>query len=153
MLPGLLLLPLLASFAFRWADPAMAADWRTARQDSSRQAPDPAATREAVLQVYSARAYGWRGALGVHTWVAVKPRGAPYYLRLEVIGWGVNYGASAVRIGVVAWRDVRPSSPPPLHIPLTEPRDVAGPVNPGSCWIAQVHRVSRASPAQVLKSE
>ncbi len=98
MLPGLLLLPLLASFAFRWADPAMAADWRTARQDSSRQAPDPAATREAVLQVYSARAYGWRGALGVHTWFAVKPRGAPYYLRLEVIGWGVNYGASAVRI-------------------------------------------------------
>ncbi|MDP6873646.1 MAG: DUF3750 domain-containing protein [Alphaproteobacteria bacterium] len=98
MLPGLLLLPLLASFAFRWADPAMAADWRTARRDSSHQAPDPATTTEAVLQVYSARAYGWRGALGVHTWFAVKPRGAPYYLRLEVIGWGVRYGSPAVRI-------------------------------------------------------
>ncbi len=98
LLPGLVLLPLLASFAFRWGDPAMAADWRTARRDSTHQAPDPGTTHEAVLQVYSARAFSWRGALGVHTWFAVKPSGASHYLRLEVIGWGVRYGSPAVRI-------------------------------------------------------
>jgi hypothetical protein len=30
-------------------------------------------TREAVVQVYSARAVSWRGWFGVHTWIAVKP--------------------------------------------------------------------------------
>ena len=95
---GLFLLPLLASFAARWADPAVAADWRTARQDSSHQAPDPSVTKEAVLQVYSARAFSWRGAFGVHTWLALKPKGADHFTRLEVIGWGVDHGSSAVRV-------------------------------------------------------
>ena len=98
LLMGLFLLPLLASFAARWADPAVAADWRTARQDSSHQAPDPSVTKEAVLQVYSARAFSWRGAFGVHTWLALKPKGADHFTRLEVIGWGVDHGSSAVRV-------------------------------------------------------
>ena len=44
------------------------ADWRSARRDSSGQAPDPAVVSEAVIQVYAARAVSWRGAFGVHTW-------------------------------------------------------------------------------------
>jgi hypothetical protein len=72
--------------------------WRDARRDPSGQAPDPAATPEAVVQVYAARAVGWRGALGVHTWVAVKRGGAPAYTRYEVIGWGVDRGLPAVRV-------------------------------------------------------
>jgi hypothetical protein len=51
-----------------------------------------------VLQVYAARAVGWRGALAVHTWVAVKPSGAPGYTRYEVMGWGVDRGAPALRV-------------------------------------------------------
>jgi hypothetical protein len=61
-------------------------------------APDPATTREAVVQVYAARAVGWRGYFGVHSWVAVKPAGAPAYTVYEVIGWRLRYSDSAVAI-------------------------------------------------------
>ncbi len=86
LLPAVIGLPLLASLAIRAADPAQAADWRTARRDSSHQAPNPAKTSEAVIQVYAARAFSWRGVFGVHTWFALKPRGTDHYLRPEVIG-------------------------------------------------------------------
>jgi hypothetical protein len=72
--------------------------WWLARRDSSGQAPDPAATSEPVIQVYAARAVGWRGVLAVHSWIALKRRGAPAYARYEVIGWGVDRGAPAVRV-------------------------------------------------------
>lgn len=74
------------------------ADWRSARQDSSGQAPDPALVSEAVIQVYAARAVRWRGALGVHTWVTAKPSGAQRYTRFEVMGFGVARGRDAVRV-------------------------------------------------------
>ncbi len=96
-LPVLIALSLLASFAIRTSSQALAADWRTARNDSSHQAPDPAKTEEAVLQVYAARAFSWRGTFGVHTWFALKPHGGAHYSRLEVIGWGVRHGRPAVR--------------------------------------------------------
>jgi Protein of unknown function (DUF3750) len=73
-------------------------DFWNARHDSSQQAPDPATTPEAVIQVYAARALGWRGLLGVHTWVAVKRSEAPAYTRYEVIGWGVDRGLPAIRV-------------------------------------------------------
>jgi hypothetical protein len=94
----------------RWALPGLAlaaiagcaglprSDWWQARRDSSGQAPHPGITAEAVIQVYAARAVGWRGVLAVHTWIAVKPSGAPAYTRYEVIGWGVDRGAPAVRV-------------------------------------------------------
>ena len=124
LLMGLFLLPLLASFAARWADPAVAADWRTARQDSSHQAPDPSVTKEAVLQVYSARAFSWRGAFGVHTWLALKPKGADHFTRLEVIGWGVDHGSSAVRVSryipEAYWFGSRPNILRDLRGPMAE---------------------------------
>ncbi len=72
--------------------------WWELRRDSSGQAPDPAVTREAVVQVYTARAVSWRGIFGVHSWIAVKPSGADSYARYEVIGWGVDQGARALRV-------------------------------------------------------
>lgn len=51
-----------------------------------------------MLQVYAARAVGWRGVLPVHTWIAVKPSGAASYTRYEVMGWGVDRGVPAVRV-------------------------------------------------------
>jgi hypothetical protein len=72
--------------------------WWEARRDSSEQAPDPVLVRDAVLQVYAARAVGWRGLLGVHTWIAVKPTGGTEYTRYEVVGWGVARGIPAVRV-------------------------------------------------------
>jgi len=73
-------------------------DWWALDRGPSGQAPDPAATPEAVVQVYAARAVSWRGVFAVHTWIAVKARGAAAYTRYEVLGWGVDRGAPAVRV-------------------------------------------------------
>ncbi len=63
------------------------ADWRTASRESAGIAPDPRFEREAIVQVYAARAYGWRGTFGVHSWIAVKPTAAPRFTVYEIIGW------------------------------------------------------------------
>jgi hypothetical protein len=73
-------------------------EWRTATQRSIGLAPDPATHAEAVVQVYAGRAFNWRGAFAVHTWLAAKPAGADRYTRYEVIGWNVLRGGSAVSI-------------------------------------------------------
>lgn len=73
-------------------------DWRTASREPVGSAPDPAATRDAVVQVYAARAFSWRGVFGVHTWVAVKPAGAAAYTVYEVIGWRLRFRDSVVAI-------------------------------------------------------
>jgi Protein of unknown function (DUF3750) len=73
-------------------------DWRTASRESAGIAPDPALTEEAVLQVYGARAWGWRGWFAIHTWIAAKRSGAPSYTVYEVIGWRQRRGLPVVRI-------------------------------------------------------
>jgi hypothetical protein len=67
-----------------------ARDWRTASRESAGLAPDPATTREAVVQVYSARAVSWRGWFGVHSWIAVKRRDSREFTVHEVIGWRLS---------------------------------------------------------------
>ena len=91
-------LPLAIAVGSHYTGGAQASDWRTARRDSTGQAPDPQATPEAVIQVYAARAFSWRGAFGVHTWIAAKPNGAAQYTRFEVVGFGVAHGRQAVRV-------------------------------------------------------
>jgi uncharacterized protein DUF3750 len=61
-------------------------------------APDPAATPEAVVQVYGARCSGWLGYFGIHTWIAVKPAGARAYTIYEVLAWRLRRSGSAVAI-------------------------------------------------------
>ena len=36
--------------------------------------------------------------MAVHTWVVLKPTGAPAYTRYEVMGWGVAGGTPAIRV-------------------------------------------------------
>src|SRR5256714_4931188 len=69
-------------------------------------APDPAQTREAVVQVYGARTLGVKGIFGVHTWVAVKATDAPAWTVYEVIGWRLRWSESAVVI-----RNRQPDAP------------------------------------------
>jgi Protein of unknown function (DUF3750) len=71
--------------------------WSQARWDSAGLAPDPATTPEAVVQVYAARAWGWKGVLAVHSWIVIKRAGAAAFERYEVVGWGVRRGAPAIR--------------------------------------------------------
>ncbi|MDA8231345.1 MAG: DUF3750 domain-containing protein [Magnetospirillum sp.] len=61
--------------------------WRQAPLTPTGLAPDPATTPEAVVQVYGAPTFSWRGVFAIHTWIVVKPSGAPAYTRYEVIGW------------------------------------------------------------------
>lgn len=62
-------------------------NWRTASRDSAGLAPAPEATPEAVVQVYGARAFNWRGYFALHTWISVKQSDADYYTVYEVTGW------------------------------------------------------------------
>ena len=73
-------------------------DWRTASREPAGIAPDPAQTREAVLQVYGADAWGWRGWFAIHTWIAAKGAGQSAYTVYEVIGWRASRGLPVVRI-------------------------------------------------------
>jgi hypothetical protein len=74
------------------------AQWSTATHRPTGQAPDPATHPEAIVQVYAGRAFNWRGAFAVHTWLAAKPAGAARYTRYEVIGWNAMRGGSAVSV-------------------------------------------------------
>ena len=68
-------------------DHAQAQYWWNASREPVGLAPDPVTTPEAIIQIYGARAYSWRGYLGIHTWIAVKPTQAKSYTIYEVIGW------------------------------------------------------------------
>lgn len=96
----LFVLPLLISAGLVVS--ARAEHWSRARWDATGMAPAPDAHREAVVQVYAARTWGWKGAFAVHSWLAYKPEGAPAYERWEVVGWGVRKGVPSVR------RNLRP---------------------------------------------
>ena len=74
------------------------ADWRTASRESAGIAPDPARHSEAIVQVYAARAYSWRGVFGVHTWISVKASDALEFTVYEVIGWRVRHQQPALAI-------------------------------------------------------
>ena len=75
-----------------------AKDWRTASRASAGIAPDPAVTKEAVLHVYGARAWGWRGWLAIHTWIAAKRTGEAHYTVYDVVGWRGKRGSPVMRI-------------------------------------------------------
>jgi hypothetical protein len=69
--------------------------WRTAPRHSAGIAPDPVAhAGQAIVQVYAAPTYGWRGYFAVHPWIIYKRSGETAYTRYEVVGWG---GKNVVR--------------------------------------------------------
>jgi hypothetical protein len=62
-------------------------DWRTADRSSAGIAPDPLKEEGAVVQVYSARAFNWRGIFAAHTWIATKEKSTSHYKVRQVVGW------------------------------------------------------------------
>lgn len=71
-------------------------DWRTASREPAGIAPNPAEEPEAVVEVYGADAFSWRGWFAIHTWIATKEAGASEYKVHEVVGWRVNRGQPAL---------------------------------------------------------
>jgi hypothetical protein len=71
-------------------------NWREASREPAGIAADPATERDAVIEVYAADAFSWRGWFAVHTWIAVKPQGAAEYTVYEVVGWRVKSGLPAL---------------------------------------------------------
>ncbi|WP_280550433.1 DUF3750 domain-containing protein [Halomonas sp. 11-S5] len=61
--------------------------WSTADRASSGLAPPPGEASAAVVQLYAARAWGWRGAFGVHTWIATRQAGAEAWRMHHVLSW------------------------------------------------------------------
>ena len=72
--------------------------WFEASTGSAKLAPDPGSHPGAVVQVYAARAWGWRGAFAVHSWISVKPANAHEYTVYQVIGWRARRGRPVVSI-------------------------------------------------------
>jgi hypothetical protein len=73
-----------------------ASDWRSASREPVGLAPDPVLVKDAVVQVYGARAVGAKGYFGVHTWIAVKPTNALTWTVYEVIGWRLRWAHDVV---------------------------------------------------------
>jgi len=73
-------------------------NWRTASRVSAQLAPRPSDTPEAIVQLYAARAFNWRGMFAVHTWIAVKPKDAKHYIIYQVVGWNQFYRKPVVSI-------------------------------------------------------
>ena len=62
--------------------------WRAADWSSAGVAPNPRTESEAIVQIYGARTGRWKGVFAIHTWIALKKKGASHFDRYDVVGWG-----------------------------------------------------------------
>jgi hypothetical protein len=85
---GLIFLLPLGVSAIRHVATAPGPDWRTADRSSAGLLPPAAETPQAVVRVFAAPTVRWRGIFAVHSWVVLKPEGAPSYTRYDVTAWG-----------------------------------------------------------------
>lgn len=70
--------------------------WDKASRESANLVPLAQDDKEAKVQIYSAKAYSWRGKFSQHTWVATKEKNADSYLVYYVVLWGTYFGADGV---------------------------------------------------------
>ncbi|MBF0380000.1 MAG: DUF3750 domain-containing protein [Magnetococcales bacterium] len=73
-------------------------DWRTANRNSSGIGPEPGSVQNAIVQLYAARAFSWRGIFGIHTWITFKSAGDDAFTVLQVVGWRKRRGLPVVKI-------------------------------------------------------
>ncbi len=82
-----IILTLLTLFLMGLSSCSSHGSWRNANRESAGIAPDPVLTNEAVLHVYGAKAWSWRGWFAIHTWISVKRSGEIAYTVYDVVGW------------------------------------------------------------------
>ncbi len=61
--------------------------WASADRAPAGLAPGVEEAARAVVQVYAARTWGWRGAFGVHTWIATRRADAEAYRLHHLLSW------------------------------------------------------------------
>lgn len=85
--------------------------WMTAPRHSAGIAPDPALlAKTAIVQVYAAQTYGWRGLVAVHSWIIFKRAGETSYTRYDVVGWrGTDVVQRNYAIADGLWYGAQPS--------------------------------------------
>jgi hypothetical protein len=59
-------------------------------------APKPELFQGGIIQVYSARTWGAKQAVSVHTWISTKKSGADHYVSYEIIGWKLRRNNTAL---------------------------------------------------------
>ena len=72
--------------------------WSSASRESTGTAPSPQRFPEASVRVYYARSFHWRGAFGVHSWLAIKEKNGSSYQIFQVIGWRLFGNHSSVDV-------------------------------------------------------
>jgi uncharacterized protein YxeA len=88
-------------------------NWQNASRESANLVPLANDDKEAKIQIYSAKAYSWRGKFSQHTWIATKEKNAENYLVHFVVLWGQYYGSDGVVVSEKDlpdrfWYDARP---------------------------------------------
>ncbi len=70
----------------------LSSNWRTADRSSAGITPEANEFKPALIQVYAAHAYNWRGLFAVHTWIAFKNKSADHYRIFQVTLWRLLQG-------------------------------------------------------------
>lgn len=72
------------------------ADWRTADRSSAGLTASASEEPEALVQLYTARAFNWRGIFAVHSWIATKEKNADHYMVYQVVGFYLQHRGTVV---------------------------------------------------------
>jgi hypothetical protein len=71
-------------------------NWQTASRKPAGIAPKPSKEKNAIIEIYAADAFSWRGWFAVHTWIAIKEQNSEEYTVYEVVGWRLSQGLPAL---------------------------------------------------------
>ncbi len=88
---------LIYSFVFI-ATGCSTSDWRTASRESAGLAPKASDLKESIFQIYTARAFSWRGYFGIHPWLAWKRKSDANYTVAQIVSWNLRRGLPALDI-------------------------------------------------------
>lgn len=73
-------------------------DWTTASREPANLVPLAKDDAEAQVQIYSAKAFAWRGKFSTHTWIAIKEKNADSYVVYDVALWNSYYGGGVIGV-------------------------------------------------------
>lgn len=65
-------------------------NWQTASRESAKLAPRPEELNESIYQIYTARAFSWRGTFATHPWIAWKRKEDSQYSVAQVTSWALR---------------------------------------------------------------